>query len=261
MTQLTWGDVGQRFYEIGVDRGVLYVDDVGYAWNGLVSVDEKPTGGEAKAYYIDGVKYLNLSAKEEFEATISAFYSPAAFDECDGLSSIQPGLSVAQQRRKSFGLSYRTKLANDVDGSDYGYKIHIIYNALAVPAQRNNSTIDDDPEAPLIVWSLTTKPVVVPGVSRTAHFIIDSTLAIPDAVSNLEDILYGTVDNPPALPTPEQLIGLFTAPFEFLVVDLGGGVFNISSGLSVIDLGGGVFQITHDNVVPIDADSATISSP
>lgn len=261
MTQLSWDVVGQRFYEIGVDRGVLYVDDVGYAWNGLVSVEENPSGGEAKAYYLDGVKYLNLSTSEEYEATISAFYSPEEFDECDGIGTLQPGLQTTQQRRKSFGFSYRTKVANDVDGVDHGYKIHIVYNALALPAQRNYETMNDNPEAPLINWSVTTKPVVVPGMSRSAHFVIDSRFGIPDAVSNLEEILYGTATSPPMLPTPDQLLGLFTAPFEFVVTDLGGGVFSISSGLSVIDMGAGVFQITHANVVLLGGGVAQISSP
>lgn len=259
MTQLTWDEVGQRFYEIGVDRGVLYVDDEGYAWSGLVSVEESPSGGEARAYYIDGVKYLNLSAKEEFEATITAFYSPPEFDECDGVGLLQPGLHVAQQKRKSFGLTYRTRIGNDTEGFEHGYKLHIIYNALATPAQRNYATMNDNPEAPLLSWSMTTKPIVVPGMARSAHFIIDSNQAIPNAVSNLEEILYGTATTPPMLPTPEQLIGLFTPPFDFLVEDLGGGVFRISSGLAVIDLGEGAFRITHEDVVLI-TDGATISS-
>jgi hypothetical protein len=261
VTQLSWDVVGQRFYEIGVDRGVLYVDDVGYAWNGLVSVEESPSGGEAKAYYIDGVKYLNLSSSEEYEATISAFYSPEEFDACDGVGTLQPGLQTTQQPRKSFGFSYRTKVANDVDGVDHGYKIHIVYNALALPAQRNYETMNDNPEAPLINWSVTTKPVVIPGMARSAHFVIDSRFGIPDAVENLEEILYGTSTSPPTLPTPDQLLGLFTAPFEFIVTDLGAGVFNISSGLSVIDLGGGVFKITHANVVDLGGGVFEISSP
>lgn len=260
MTQIAWDIVGQRFYEIGVDRGVLYVDDEGYPWSGLVSVEENPTGGEAKSFYLDGVKYLNLSTKEEFEATISAFFSPPAFDECDGIGTIHPGLLVTQQRRKSFGLTYRTRVGNDIDGTDHGYKIHIVYNALALPTQRNYTSISDNPEAPLLNWAITTKPISVAGASYSAHFVVDSTLANALAVLNLEEMLYGTDDNDPVLPTPEQLIGLFTAPFEFVVTDLGGGVFSISSGLAVIDMGAGVFQITHANVV-LDAEGAEISSP
>jgi hypothetical protein len=210
VTRLTWGVVGQRFYEVGVDRGVLFVDDVGYPWNGLVSVEEAPSGGDAKAYYLDGVKYLQLSAREEFEATISAFYSPLAFDECDGLGAIQPGLLVAQQRRKSFGFSYRTNVANDVDGTDYGYKLHIVYDALATPTQRNNASMKEDVDPQLLSWELTTKTRTIPGMMHSSHFVIDTTLADAGAVADIEDILYGTVGDPPTLPTPTEVIAVFT---------------------------------------------------
>lgn len=261
MTALVWDEPGQRYYEVGVDRGVLYINSAGYAWSGLVSVDQKSSGGEVNPFYADGVKYLNLPSKEEFEAELGAFYSPPEFDQCDGITSMIPGVMVTQQRRKSFSLSYRTLIGNDIVGTEYGYKIHIVYNAMAGPTERSYGTVSDNPEAPLLRWELTTKPVAMEGISHSSHFVIDSTLANPLAVANLEDMLYGTEDTPPTLPTVDQLLGLFTAPFEFEVTDLGAGVFNISSGLSVIEIGDGSYQITHANVVLTGPDTAEITSP
>lgn len=261
MAQLTWDRVGERFYELGVDRGVLYVDNVGYAWNGLVSIDESPTGGDPQPFYLDGEKYLNLAAREEFEATINAYYSPEQFDQCDGVMSPAKGLFASQQRRKSFGLCYRTKIGNDVDGQDHGYKIHIIYNALVAPSKRNRSTIDDNVEVPVLSWPVTTKPVPVPGMMRSAHFVIDSTEAGPNALATVEDLLYGTSSTNPSLPTVQDLIDIFANSEEFVVTDLGNGEWQIDGSVEDIsNIGGGLYQITNDTVVPIDADSTEISS-
>lgn len=261
MAQLTWDSVGERFYELGVDRGVLYVDNAGYAWSGLVSIDEAPTGGDAQPFYIDGEKYLNLAAREEFEATINAYFSPEEFDQCDGVQAAAPGLLATQQRRKTFGLSYRSKIGNDVDGQDHGYKIHIVYNALVSPSQRTRSTINDNVDVPVLSWPITTKPVPVPGMMRTAHFVIDSTEAGPTALSTVEDILYGTTSTPASLPTVQDLIDIFSSSEEFVVTDLGGGEWRIEGSTKAIAfIGTGQYQITHDTVVPIDADSTEISS-
>jgi hypothetical protein len=262
MPRLAWSAVGQRLYEIGVDQGVLYIGEVGYAWNGLVSVDETPSGGEARPYYIDGKKYLNLAAKEEFEATISAFYSPPQFDVCDGLGLLQPGLSVAQQRRQSFGLSYRTKVGNDVDSVEHGYKIHIVYNALAAPSGRSYSTINDNPEAPLLRWAITTKPSTIAGASPSAHLIIDSTTAPASSLADLEDLLYGSDINPPTLPTPAEVIAMFTDATVFEVTDLGGGeTFSIvGPGSAVVEIDADTYEITYATVIPVDGDSSEISS-
>lgn len=262
MTQLVWHEVGGHLFETGVDRGVLYVDDVGYAWNGLVSVDVAPTGGEPKPHYLDGVKYLNLSGREEFGATISAFYSPPEFDECDGMGEPRPGLLAGQQRRKSFGFSYRTKVGNNIDGVNHGYKIHIVYNALAAPTQRNYNTLSEDPEPALLDWSITTKPRPVPGMVNSSYLVIDTTRASAFGVGELEAILYGTELAAPRLPAPDEIVSIFTDASTFLVTDLGGDLFQISgSDLAVFEMSPGVFQITSDTVVPIDADRAEISSP
>jgi hypothetical protein len=261
VSRLTWGDTGQHFYEAGVDRGVLYIDgSSGVPWNGLVSVEESPSGGDPDPYYIDGVKYLNLSAKEEFEATISAYYSPPEFDACDGMALIKPGLIAAQQRRKSFGLSYRTKLGNDLD-DDFAYKIHLVYNALAQPTQRKYETASNSFDASLLSWSITTKPALLSGVGYTAHMIVDTSTAVPFSIETLEDILYGDDANLPRLPTLSELRGLFidSAPLE--VTDIGNDEYTITgSGFAVMLIDESTYQINGDTIVSLDSDTYQISS-
>lgn len=211
MPRLTWDAAGARFYETGVDRGVLYVNGLGVSWPGLISVSESPSGGSPRPYYIDGVKFLNLASAEEFEATINSFYSPSEFDQCDGTVPIQNGLFVTQQPRKSFSLSYRTKLGNDVDGSDHAYKIHLVYNALAAPSQRNNASISESTNPSNFSWSITTLPPSITGYKRTAHLVIDSRFTSTGVLSYVEDILYGNESGSAALPTPDELTTIFSA--------------------------------------------------
>lgn len=209
MTRLSWDAVGERFYEGGVDRGVLYINNQGVAWPGLVSVAESPTGGEPKPYYIDGFKYLNVAASEEFEATIEAFSAPAEFAACDGLNTMYAGLVLTQQPRRQFGFSYRTRIGNDLDGLDHGYKIHLVYNALAAPSERTNTTINESAEAQVRSWKLTTLAPKLYGHRPTAHFIIDSRTAPVDVMASFEDLLYGTETTQPLLPTVAELLALF----------------------------------------------------
>lgn len=210
MARLIWSAVGDHFYEIGVDRGVLYVGSApGVAWTGLISVDEAPSGGDAKPYYVDGFKYLNIPASEEFEATISAFYRPDEFAVCDGTASIQNGLFVTQQPRKPFSLSYRTMVGNDTEGNDHAYKIHVVYNALATPSNRANNTLGDSADPSAFSWSITTMSTIVSGFKPTSHFVIDSRFAPTELLSELEDILYGTDFESALLPTPTELIAIF----------------------------------------------------
>lgn len=227
MARLNWSAVGERFYETGVDRGVLYVADIpGVAWTGLTSVSESPTGGEAKAYYIDGVKYLNLSAAEEFEATVEAFASPPEFGPCDGTISIQNGLFVTQQPRKPFGLSYRTKIGNDIDGTDHAYKIHLIYNALAAPSARSNGTMGDSTDPIGLSWAITTLPPAMTGYKPTAHFVIDSRLTPMEILIEVEDILYGSNASSSRLPSAQELVGIFNRPYndpQFTTVPVNAG--------------------------------------
>jgi hypothetical protein len=143
VARLDWSAIGERFYETGIDRGVLYVGEDGFVWPGLISITESPSGGDAKPFYLDGIKYLNISAAEEFEGTINAFFAPAEFNACDGTVSVHNGLFATQQPRKPFGLSYRTRVGNDIDGAEHAYKVHLVYNALAAPSERENSTLND----------------------------------------------------------------------------------------------------------------------
>lgn len=210
MARITWDVRGERFFEMGVDRGVLYApSQPGVPWLGLISINESVSGGEPRPYYLDGEKYLNLLSAEEFAATIEAFGAPAEFGPCDGNLSIHNGLIATQQPRKSFHMSYRTRVGNDIDGADLGYKIHLVYNALAAPSQRNSSTIAGTPDPTKYSWSVSTKAPAITGYKPTAHLVVDTRTTDPDVLSDVEDILYGTDANPPAMPTPDDLIALF----------------------------------------------------
>lgn len=261
MAKLSWDDVSKRFYETGVDRGVLYVDNSGVPWNGLVSVEETPSGGEARPFYVDGVKYLNRSAREEFEATLSAFFSPVEFDQCEGIGSMSLGLTASQQRKREFGLSYRTRLGNDVLGTEYGYKIHVIYNARVAPTSKTYASLGDNTEVPTLSWPITTRPVLVPGMSRSAHIVIDSTKVSRIGLEEIELALYGTDIDAPYLPTPAQLLNMLNTADEFTVTDLGDGMFRISGrNENIITASPGVYEITHPTAVVLVTDGAEIST-
>lgn len=217
MTALTWDDVGKRTYETGVDHGVLYPIDAtgaykpGVAWNGLTTVTESPSGAASNPQYADNIKYLNLVSAEEFGCTIQAFTYPDEFAQCDGSEEPAAGVVVGQQGRKIFGLSYRTVLGNDVDGTDHGYKLHLVYGCQAAPSQKAYATINDQPAAIDFSWDVTTTPVPVTGLKPTALIVINSTLADSAALKTLEDQLYGAT-NPAELPDPDTVIGLFPPP-------------------------------------------------
>lgn len=211
MAVLQWDRTGERLFETGVDRGVLYtpvngVYSSGVAWNGLVSVTESPSGAEATAQYADNIKYLNLVSAEEFGATIEAFTYPAEWAKHDGSAVPEAGISIGQQARQPFGLSYRTRVGNDVDGSDFGYKIHLVYGALAAPSEKAYATINDSPEAITFSWEITTTPVPVEGFKPTAILTIDSTKVSAASLQTIEDSLYGTTGTSPRLPLPEEII-------------------------------------------------------
>ena len=224
MSKLVWDKIGERFYETGVKKGVLYPQGPGgtypkgVAWNGLISVTESPSGAEPTPIYADNIKYLNLMSAEEFGATIEAYTYPDEFAQCDGSAEVATGVMIGQQSRKPFGLSYVTTLGNDVDSDDYGYKIHIIYGALAAPSEKGYSTINDSPEAITFSWEITTTPVNVTGYKPTACITIDSTKVDPAKLAALEEILYGkdptTSDGDdgvdPRLPLPDEIITLMT---------------------------------------------------
>lgn len=215
MAELVWDEIGERVYETGVDRGVLYIPDSGgayvdgVAWNGLTSVSESPTGAEPNAQYADNIKYLNLFSAEEFGATIEAFTYPDEFAQFDGLGTPSPGISIGQQVRRSFGLCYRTKVGNDVQGDDYGYKLHLVYGCQASPSEKAYNTINDSPEAITFSWEVTTTPVGVPGMKPTSVITVDSTKVDATTLAALERTLYGSAGVDPALPLPGTVIAMF----------------------------------------------------
>ncbi len=210
---IVWDESGKRFYETGVEKGVLYVAEgaaypKGVAWNGLINVAEKPSGAEPSPLYADNIKYLNLMSNEDFAASVEAYYYPDEFAACDGSAELVPGVMVGQQNRKKFGMSYVTKLGNDEDGADHGYKIHLIYGCLAAPSEKTYGTVNESPEAITFSWELSTTPVAVPNMKPTACIVIDSTKVAPEKLKALEEALYGTAQKEAYLPLPAELATL-----------------------------------------------------
>lgn len=214
MSKLVWDQTGERLYETGVKMGVLYPQAAGgtypkgVAWNGLTAVTESPSGAEATPIYADDIKYLNMMSAEEFGATVEAYMYPDEFAECDGSAEIAPGVTIGQQTRKAFGLCYRTTIGNDTEGNEHGYKIHLIYGAMAAPSEKSYATINDSPEAITLSWELTTTPVSVAGFKPTASLTIDSTKVDKEKLAALEAILYGTESEEARLPLPDEVATL-----------------------------------------------------
>lgn len=222
MSKLQWDKVGKRTFETGVDHGVLFpmgknnAYDKGVAWSGLTAINENPSGGEPNPFYADNIKYLNIMGTEDFGFGIEAYTYPDEWEACDGSAEVAPGVTVGQQTRRMFGLSWQTLVGNDTEGQTYGYKIHLAYGALASPSQRNHGTVNENPEPTALSWDATTTPVAVPGFKPTAHMVIDSTKTSAEKMAALEAILYGKdptseggadgVD--PRLPLPAEIIEL-----------------------------------------------------
>lgn len=222
--RITWDQTGKRFYETGVRQGVLYprtadgLYNLGIAWNGLTGITESPSGAEPTPLYADDIKYLTLMSAEEFGATIEAFTYPDEFMVCDGSGELADGVYVGQQSRQAFGLSYRTVVGNDIEMNEFGYKLHLIYGAVASPSEKVYGTINDSPEAITFSWEVATTPVNVAGFKPTASITIDSTKVDPDKLKAFEDILYGKDDSGGAgtgiearLPLPDEVATLFAA--------------------------------------------------
>jgi hypothetical protein len=212
---LKWDEIGERLYEVGVDHGVLYlpnasgVYDKGYAWNGLTTVTESPSGAEANPQYADNIKYLNLYSAEEFGGTIEAFTYPEEFAVCDGTAIPADGVALGQQPRKMFGLSYRTRVGNDLEGTEFGYKLHLLYGLTASPSEKAYATINDSPEAISFSWDVTSVPAPVTDFKPTSLIVIDSTVVDSADLTALETILYGAAAVEPKLPTPDEVLALF----------------------------------------------------
>lgn len=216
MAKIVWDKTGERIYETGVDRMVLYTYDKtqhsftgGVAWNGITSYSDSPSGAEPTPMYADNIKYLNLMSAEEYAATLECYTYPDAFEECDGSKEIAPGVYIGQQNRSLFGLSYRSLLGDDVSGTSRGYKLHLVYNCLASPSERAHQTVNDSPEAANPSFSISTSPVEVTGGKPTATVVIDSTKVDAEALSAFEDILYGTENTPARLPLPDEVAAHF----------------------------------------------------
>ena len=214
MAKIVWDESGKRIYETGVRNGVLYLQDAqgaytkGVAWNGLTAVTESPSGAEPTALYADDIKYLELFSAEEFGATIEAYTYPAEFEKCDGSASLGTGVTIGQQDRATFGLCYRTVLGNDVKGSEFGYKLHLIYGAKAKPSEKGYQTINDSPEAITFSWEISTTPVNVSGFKPTACVTIDSTKIAPDKLTQIEALLYGGASQEAKLPLPDEIAAI-----------------------------------------------------
>ena len=217
MAKLVWDATSERLYELGVDHGVLYPQDnlgtypQGVVWNGLTAVTESPSGAESNPQYADNIKYIDLISAEEFGGTIEAFTYPDEFGVCDGTVEASPGLVLGQQARKRFGLSYRTKVGNDTDGQDHGYKIHLIYGALAAPSEKAYATINDSPEAITFSWEFSTIPAAVTTGDHkpVASIVIDSTKVDAVKLAAFEKEIYGDDATEANLPSPDEVIALF----------------------------------------------------
>ena len=214
MAKLVWDQIGERFYETGVDHGVLYPQDNlgaysnGVAWNGLTSVSESPSGAEPTDLYADNIKYLSIRSAETFGATVEAYTYPDEFAVLDGSAELAEGVIIGQQPRKAFGLCYRTRVGNDIQFENYGYKLHLIYGCSVSPSEKSYQTINDSPEAITFSWEMTTIPVNVTGFKPTATVILDSVALGTAKMTAIEDVLYGTTEADPRLPLPDEVLSI-----------------------------------------------------
>jgi hypothetical protein len=257
MTRVQWDLVGERRFETGVDRGVLYIPnasgdyDEGFAWNGLTTVTESPSGAEPQPQYADNIKYVVLTSYEEFGGTIEAFTYPEEFSQCDGTAQPQAGVSIGQQPRKPFGFSYRTIVGNDTENLEHGYKVHLIYGATASPSEKAYGTINDSPEAINFSWEFTTIPIPITGYKPTSYICVDSTKVDATALGQLEDLLYGTVGVDPVLPPPDDVLALFAGTVTEVTPTA--PTYNSSTDIITIPTVTGVEYLIDDEVVPSGA--------
>lgn len=261
MARITWGKYKMHLYETGVDRGVLYVGtDPGVPWNGITSVAETTDGGTPSPYYVDGEKYSNRMSAEEFGATLSAYMYPDEFMVCDGTYSARPGLLLTRQKRIPFSLSYRTMIGNDLS-SNYGYKIHLIYNAMASPSSQTHKSMGESNDADDFSWKLTATPPTISGFKNTAHTILDSRFIDPGTLSAIEDILYGSDEVSSRMPMFSELADLIDSGATLTVVDNGDGSFALHAplvDLSMLD--DSIFQVNWSTVVDNGDGTYTVSS-
>lgn len=259
MARLTWGDVASRFYEIGVDRGVLYPPSgPGVAWNGLVSVEEAPDSSETKQYFQDGIMYIQVPSLEEYRATITSMQRPKEFAACDGVATGLNGLTFTQQRRQPFGFSYRTFVGNTASGDFLAYRLHLVYNAIAGPSQRSYVSMGGSADNAAYSWPVTACPPAMDAYRPTPHIVIESLDTPAELMTAIEDILYGTAEVAPRLPTPQEI---FDLGFGITVTDNGDGTFTISGPDEFVYLTDpDEWEVISPNAIFLDADTYTISS-
>jgi hypothetical protein len=261
MTKIAWDQIGQRYYEAGVDRGVLYMPDgMGLGWNGIISVVEKVVGHDPSPIYFDGVKYADAQALGEFAATLKAYTYPDEFIPFEGITEVSNGLFVTHQPAERFGLTYRTKIGSDEDGLDLGYKIHVLYNLTAVPSQKNYQTLMSDSTAIEFEWSITSIPQAIPGFQPTSHLIFDTRHMGELILEAIEDTLYGNDVNDPSLPPIETLVGLIDGWVIIRIIDNLDGTWTAEGPDNYITmLDATTFQISPANAKYLDADTYIIS--
>lgn len=263
MTTITWDAVEQRTYETGVDHGVLY-DPFGKAvpWNGLTAINEKPSGASPTPVFADNIKWLTLMSPEDLSLTLEAYTYPDEFAVCEGTVELDAGVTITQQARLPFGLSYRTLIGSALKGTKHGYKLHLVYGALASPSERSYSSLNDSPEINTMSWDLSTTPVEVPGHDATAHMIIDSTKINRMALAAIEAILYGGPVADGRLPTPAEIITILESDWEdLLVVDNGDGTWSASGPDNIIAMiTDTMFQINSTSVEILDNGVFQLSS-
>jgi hypothetical protein len=261
--RVSWNNSGERLFHTGVDRGMLYVGNAaGVPWNGLISVTENPSGGDATPTYLDGQKVLNVPGGENFAATIEAYGVPIEFAPCVGWGSLASGLFATEQPKETFGFSYRTLIGNDVEGTAFGYKLHIVFNALAKNADFSHKTITDSPSVQPYSFDVTTVPLPVSGQRATAHFIFDTRVVTENNIAKIESILYGSDTTDPTLPDATTIFNLKDVFATLQIIDNGDGTWtavdNLGSILTMTD--GETFSIDWDSAVVIDTDEYSISS-
>ena len=263
MAELIWDEIGNRIYQTGVDHGVLYLQDgTAVVWNGLIGVEES-SNSELKSFYLDGVKYLENVSPSDFVGKLTAFTYPDEFDAVNGIVPVAPGFNVHEQVPKSFNLSYQTKIGNDLEGEEYGYKIHILYNLIAVPDAYTFSTLQESGVQPIVFgWSLTGTPDKIPKLRPTVHVSIDSTTIPSEILDLIEDKLYGTEDTPPSLPSLPDLGEYFGWRGALLIIDNGDGTWmGIDESDTYIDMTDPTtFEIVGADATYLDPDTYNVSS-
>lgn len=262
MTRLVWDDPKERVFETGVDRAVLYLPNAdGVPWNGLTSVSDSPDGGTVKSYYVDGIKYLNVTTGANYKATLTALTYPQDFESRQGNLEMYDGLFATAQPHKEFSLSYRTKIGDGISGEDAGYKIHLIFNAMVSPLQSNYKTIGSSVDPTPFSWDIVAVPSFVPGMKPTAHLVIDSRSMNANTLSSIETLLYGDENVTGRLPSLEDLINLISLEGAITIVDNGDGTWTAYGPnifFSMIDEK--TFQIIEANAEYIDANTYNIAS-